>query len=458
MHRTITAILFAVWAACLCAPTHAQRVKPEVVEFAPEKTTVDWLLQSGYGPERLVTEGGTITCGSVKLKIQKDRASGELGFMLKKVWTPIPAKGATVEVASKAGPAHLAIYPDFAGRLHWFAADAVKTKVGELELLFIDGNLDGTFTDLNEDFIARGPRGGYAFPITEAVPLVDYTYTFNDKAGKIIANRVEFTTTGDSRKLQNALNEVRLDFGLMTATSDPEWDTACEAHCGYMKGTGKLQHFEDSKVEGYTDEGDEAARTSVITTKTTPASAIKLWLSQPLHGREMRTRWMTIGGFGFKDSYGCMRIKGFSPPEHELERGVAFPPNGADNVPLTWSVTESPDPRLEPAKEPGYPITFCGAWNDNFMPRDLKCTLQKLAGDKWVDVPAQVSYPGHDYADTMAGLKYAFVLPVETLEGSTVYRIEAQYSLEVRAEGKVISCFRTAATNNARSWDTQQQR
>jgi hypothetical protein len=298
--------------------------------------------------------------------------------------------------------------------------------------------------------------------VTATVPLIDYVYSFKEKASRdgatLVATRTEFTTTADSRKLQNALNEVRLDFGLLTTASDSKADAGCEAHCSYMNGTGKLQHFEDSKQKGYSDAGDEAARTSVITTKTTPEGAIRLWLSQPLHGREIRSRSLTIGGFGFKDGYACMRIKGFSPKGSELERGMAFPPNGADNVPHTWSVTESPDPRLDTEKEPGYPITFCAQWNEPFMPRDFTCTLQKLSGDKWEDVPVQVSFPGHDYVDAMGNLKYAFVLPTATLSGSTVYRLEAKYSLERGSEGHVTSTFRTAASNNARSWDTKQQR
>jgi hypothetical protein len=219
-----------------------------------------------------------------------------------------------------------------------------------------------------------------------------------------------------------------------------------------------LQHFEDSNSKAYTSEGNDAARASVITTKTNPLGAIRLWLSQPLHGREMRSRWMTIGGFGFKDSYGCMKVKGFDPPEVKLERAVAFPPNGAQNVPPTWSVTESPDPRLDPSKEPGYPITFGAEWNKNFMPRDFACTLQRKDGDKWVDVPAQVSYPGHDYAKTMAGLKYAFVLPTNKLQGDTLYRITADISMQRHDEGKLVSCFRTGNSTGARSWDTSQQR
>jgi hypothetical protein len=70
----------------------------------------------------------------------------------------------------------------------------------------------------------------------------------------------------------------------------------------------------------------------------------------------------------------------------------------------------------------------------------------------------QVSFPGNNYPETMGTLKYAFVLPIEKLAGDTVYRITVEFSQERGSEGKLTSCFRTAASNNARGWDTRQQR
>lgn len=446
------ALLMALFTA---DASHAQR--PETGEVEATPVVVEWLMQSAYGSGRVAEHGVSAKCGAVTFKFATDKATGGLLLTAGSTRLPVPAEGATLELPGRGRVSRIAVYPDDAGVMHWFAADAVAVKLDGLELLFIDGNMNGKFADPVHDFIAAGPRGGFAFPVAKEVPLLDFTYGFQDAGKALKFSRVPFSTSGKARELQNAFNEVRIDFGLFPAVSKPAWDAAAQAHCEYMHKHGKMSHSQDQKADGFSKEGDQAARTSNLTAKNTPEGAIKLWLGQPLHGRQIRATWLTVSGFGFHEGYACLRIKDTSPPEMAVERMVVFPPNGARDVPVTWAPNEAPEPRLSPDSEPGYPLTFSFVWNQDVVPRDLKATLERKEGEGWVPVPAQVSWNENNAPAALARLKYAFVLPVSKLEPNAVYRITGEAVLE-RDTAKFSSSFRTGTSTSARSWDTSQQR
>lgn len=432
----------------------AQNKGPADGEAAAEAVVIEWLLQSAYGPARICQDGAAGKCGSTTFKFMRDKKSGGLTLVAGSSRQPVPAEGATLVLPNRR---RIAVYPDDAGVLHWFAADAVKVTIDGLNLLFIDGNHNGKFTDAGHDFLAVGPRGAYAFPVAKSVPLIDHSYSFQDDSGTLRYKRTAFTTQGKARELQNALNRVRMDFGLFPAASKPEWDAAAQAHCEYMHKNGKMTHFQDAKADGYTKEGDQAARTSILTAKNTPVGAVKLWLGQPLHGRQLRATWLTVSGFGFHEGYACLRVNDLSAPEMPVEQLVAFPPNGARDVPVAWAPHESPEPRLEADKEPGYPITFSFGWGNDVFPRALKAKLERRQDDGWVEVPAQVSYGSNNAPVALARMKYAFVLPVTQLEPDTVYRVSGEAVVD-RVTAAFSSTFRTGRSTNARGWDTSQQR
>lgn len=444
-----SALLFAI---AVLVP--AQGKGAESGEAAVEAAVVEWLLQSAYGPARVCLDGASGKCGSTAFKFMRDKKSGDLMLVAGSSRQVVPPEGATLELPSRK---RLAIYPDDAGELYWFAADAVRTSIDGLNLLFIDGNHNGKYTDVGHDFIAVGPRGAYAFPVAKTVPLIDYSYSFQEGRDGLRYTRTAFTTQGKARELQNALNQVRMDFGLFPAASKPEWDAAAQAHCEYMHKNGKMTHFQDAKADGYSKEGDQAARTSNLTAKNTPVGAVKLWLGQPLHGRQIRATWLTISGFGFHEGYACLRVTDLSAPEMPVEQFVAFPPNGARDVPVAWAPHESPEPRLDAEKDPGYPITFSFGWGNDVFPRALKAKLERRGNDGWVEVPAQVSYGSNNAPSALARMKYAFVLPVTQLEPDTVYRISGEAVVD-RATANFSSTFRTGRATNARAWDTTQQR
>ncbi|MCC7508936.1 MAG: CAP domain-containing protein [Planctomycetes bacterium] len=456
MYR-ITACIAVILASCWADTSLAQRQKPETGEAAATPAVVDWLMQSAYGPGRVAENGASGKCGAISFKFTTDKATGGLVLTAGSTRLPVPAEGATLELPGRGRASRIAVYPDDVGVLHWFAGDAVAVTLDGLDLLFIDGNMNGKFAEPVHDFIAAGPRGGFAFPVAKEVPLLDFAYSFQDAGDALKYSRLPFTTTGKARELQNALNRVRMDFGLFPAASKAEWDAAAQAHCEYMHKHGKMSHSQDPKADGYSKQGDEAARTSNLTAKNTPEGAIKLWLGQPLHGRQIRTTWLTVSGFGFHEGYACLRIKDTSPPEMSVERMVVFPPNGARDVPITWAPNEAPEPRLAADTEPGYPLTFSFGWNQDVAPRDLKARLERKEGDGWVPVAAQVSWNENNAPDALARMKYAFVLPVERLQPGSIYRLSGEAVLE-RDTTKFSSSFRTGTSTNARSWDTAQQR
>lgn len=458
-----TVFLLAVTCGCILSavvPTSAQKApKPKVEKGEADWSAVriDWLMQSPYGDDMSAREGGSVRLGGNQGKWNAEK-DGTFSFTWGGKRYLIADAGQTLELNVGGRAAGLAVYPDAAGTLHAFAADARLCEVDGLSLLFIDANFNGKFLDHEHDRVAVGPRGAFAFPFAKVLSLLDASYSFKEGKDKLTWVKEEFATTDKARELQNALNKARMDMGLFPTEADMAASAACQSHCEYMHANDVMTHSQDKNLKGFSKEGDAAARTSVLTRKNTPKGAIGQWLNQPLHGRDLRALWLTKAGFGFHEGFACLRTGGLSGTSFSVTRAAVFPPNDAHDVPVTWALGESPEPRQDAANTPGYPITFSYEWGKPFLPRDLKATMQRKDGDEWKDVPVQVTAPGLNVPATMAGFKYAFVLPVEQLAANTVYRLEITFQTEGREDGAIRTCFTTGSSTSPRSWDTAQQR
>ncbi len=457
MRTVFVAVLLWALASVPVTAQKSGKSKVEKGEAAWSAVRIDWLMQSPYGDDMSARDGASVRLGGNQGKwvIDKD---GAVGFTWGGKRHAVASEGQTLELNVGGRAAGLAVYPDAAGVFHAFAADAMACEVDGLSLLFIDANFNGKFLDHEHDRVAIGPRGAFAFPCAKVLPLIDASYSFKEGKGKLTWVKEEFASTDKARELHNALNKARMDMGLFPAECDAAANAACQAHCEYMHSNDVMTHSQDKKLNGYTKEGDAAARTSVLTRKNTPTGAIGQWLNQPLHGRDLRALWLTKAGFGFYEGFACLRTSGLSGTSFSVTRAAVFPPNDARDVPVTWASGESPEPRQDAGKTPGYPITFSYDWGKPFLPRDLKATMFRKDGAEWKEVAVQVTAPGLNVPASMTGFKYAFVLPVEQLAANTVYRLEIQFQTEDREDGAIRTCFTTGSNSSPRSWNTAQQR
>lgn len=446
----------ALLACCLLpAITTAQQAKPAKPENGSAVATsvlIDWLIQSDYGEYRRLTPGT-----SPKLLTQSARVTAE-GDGIAVNWASqkfvVPAAGKVVDATPKL---KLAIFPDAAGRLHWFVATALACTVDGMEFLFLDANGNGKFCEENVDMMALGPRGAYAWPMLRNMPLIGHSYAFRHTGKEIAWTRTAFSTQGKALELQNALNLARMNLGLLPTINDPGSDAACQAHCEYMHANDEMKHSQDRTKPKYSKEGDGAARTSILTRKNNPTAAIAGWMGQPLHGRDIRAPWFAKAGFGFHEGGGAIRTSGLTTPEQKLGGPVIFPPNDCRDVPLSWASGEAPEPRLDATKAPGFPITISWPWGTPLKATALVATLELREDDTWKPVKIQSSFPGQDYPAAMAGFDYVYILPVEALQARSTYRLKVTVTT-TSDEAMRETCFTTGTQSDARQWKHQQQR
>ncbi|MBE7493087.1 MAG: hypothetical protein HS108_15205 [Planctomycetes bacterium] len=453
MRRIAAAVVLLTLLPCTVQPQKAAPPKPENGAAPATPVVIDWLMQSDYGEDRRLTPQT-----SPKLLGQSAKVTSE-GDGIAVQWGGqrfvVPAAGRVVDVTPRQ---KLAVFPDAAGRLHWFSAAALACTVDDLPLLFLDANANGKFCEENVDMVALGPRGAYAWPHTRVMPLVGYSYTFRHTGKEIAWTRTPLATQGQALELHNALNRTRMQFGLLPTISDPAADAGCHAHCQYMQTNDEMKHSQDRAKPGYTKEGDAAARTSILTRKNTPEAAVAGWFGQPLHGRDIRSSWLGKAGFGFHEGNGAIRTSGLVTPEQKLPGPVVFPPNDCRDVPTGWASGESPEPRLDPSRAPGFPITLCWPWGVPLKVTALAATLESRDGDQWKPVKVQASFPGQDYPKHMAGFDYVYILPVDTLQPNTTYRLKVTLTSSGGEEATRETCFVTGTRSDARQWRPDQQR
>jgi len=436
----------------LATAQKSKPAKPETGSAPATPVTMDWLMQSDYGEDRALTPGTSPKILGQSAKIVADGSGLAVTWSGQKI--AIPAEGKVVD----AGKIKLAVFPDVAGRMHWFVAGALSCKVDELDLLFLDANGNGKFCEENVDMMAIGPRGAYAWPITRSVPLLGHSYAFRHAGKEIAWTRTAFTTQDKALELHNALNTARMNLGLLPVINDPASDAGCQAHCEYMHANDEMKHHQERNKPKYSKEGDSAARTSILTRRNNPEAAIAGWLGQPLHGRDIRAPWFGKAGFGFHEGGGAIRTSGLVVPEQKLSGPVIFPPNDCRDVPLSWATGEAPEPRLDATKAPGFPITISWPWGVPLKVSALAATLESLDGKDWKPVKVQASFPGQDYPKGMTGFDYVFVLPVETLQARTVYRLKVTLTASDGEEASCETCFTTDTQSDARQWRPEQQR
>lgn len=446
--RRILILLSLALLALTPARPHAQ---PEgeagSVELAP--VTLDHIVQSPYLGRLTACDGASFKLGAKAFSCKQSRNKLTLS-----PGGEIPPEGATLKVGNR----NVAAYPDALGRMQCFGADALKAEFTGFTLFFIDADLNGAHFDEGLDYVLFN-AGRYAFPFYRSMPLPDGQYTFEpNKGGPLKFTRNAIAIPEQARQLQNGLNKIRMDFGLFPTACDAAFSTKCQKHAEYMRLNGKISHDEKSGNPGYSKEGHDAGMSSEVTMIGDLDSVAFSLFDTPLHGFDLRAPWFTQSAFGATEGYGVVRILGVKPRAMPFVAPAVFPPNNAINVPVSWA-RETPDPRIDPSKGNGYPITIYFRWCDLGNPAKMSAKLEALDGESWSELPCQVTYNVATLSQAGRGVYSkacpVFVLPHDALASETLHRLTITYPGGKSGE-TLLTCFKTGSARGQHAWPTAQ--
>lgn len=249
---------------------------------------------------------------------------------------------------------------------------------------------------------------------------------------------------GQTDAIVARLNHYRKAAGLEPVHLDPKLSKGCQAHADYVArnlGDGPITiavHKEESGKPGYTKEGDEAGRRSVI--KFAPvknpgggAGVMDTFIHSLYHRKDpLHPDLMGIGVGVAKSDRFMIYVVG-CPAGYKASREVVYPADGQKAIPLTLAKGEVPNP-VPPEgrkRKVGYPITAAFAYAAKI--KGAKVVLTDAAGKEvkgWVsspEVPANKEWPTNSAT--------ICIIPKQPLEPDTVYKV------------------RMSATVNGKKWE-----
>jgi hypothetical protein len=290
------------------------------------------------------------------------------------------------------------------------------------------------------------------------------------------------------------VNEIRAESGLPALRYDPELTEMGKAHVEYVllnarRGVATRGHYEDPSLPGYTELGDEAARTSGLSGGQTPLEGLRALLDAPFH----RAQFLSGGsgrigmGHGFDPSTGasmCLYVIRYDEEGSRPGRFVPYPAPESRSFGATFS-REWPEPRPVRYAKDDPPVTG-GIVSLGLSDADAKalvsCDAQLVDSsgrkvDMWVSSPAAPvpgklpSDSGSVYRGDTEGTADAFALnfsqvhlmPKKPLEPGARYtakvdlkigkeqqRVEWSFSVAPRAAHRVEA---GAEPYSPRSWE-----
>ncbi len=123
---------------------------------------------------------------------------------------------------------------------------------------------------------------------------------------------------------------------------NPAWSAACAKHNYYGAQTGKLEHFEDPSSPYYSEEGDWAAKNSVLASGSSWSQG-NPWEQAPIHLIQMLAPQLSEMGAAENDNHDCATTwPGYKRPEPAILTGYSYPGNGVSGVVPSERAAESP--------------------------------------------------------------------------------------------------------------------
>lgn len=202
----------------------------------------------------------------------------------------------------------------------------------------------------------------------------------------------------DGPKVAERLNAFRKNAGLEPVVWDAELSRGCAAHAAYLARNyghpstlGLGAHTEDPKLPGYSEEGLQAAKASVVGYEH-PFDTVEGLMATFFHRLPLLDRHAKRFGFGAVGDAkaGWVSVLRMEPGKGADDAPVLYPIDQQKDVPLAFLGLEAPDPLPEAKGErnTGYPITVTFPGN-----RPVAKVTATLTDDKGKQLPAYLSTP-----------------------------------------------------------------
>lgn len=251
------------------------------------------------------------------------------------------------------------------------------------------------------------------------------------------------------------LNAVRKRAGLDPVVWNADLSKGCSAHAAYLVQNfghpsilGAGAHKEDPKLPGYSEEGRQAAKASVVDFQH-PFDTLESLMATFYHRLPLLDRRTKRFGFGtagdFKAGWISVLRMEAGPGNGAGEPPVLYPVDQQADVPLAFLGQEVPDPLPEANGErnTGYPITvtFPGA------PKVTNVTAT-LTDDKGKPLPAYLSTPEKPAQPAIAQADTIGLIARQPFRVNTTYTVAVSADVDGKAWKKTWSFTTTKRDAN----------
>lgn len=313
------------------------------------------------------------------------------------------------------------------------------------QLVLIDANGNGLYGEPGVDGLALKDQK-YLFPLPS--PDEHWCTLTQELTGLSLGpwgedfkvnGRALATQTAGTLSVLKGVIEERLKVGLTPRPEDPKLSAELQKHCAYMAANNKLTHPEEQGKPGYSKEGNDAGKRSILSAGMSPGQIAANMVQTYFHRIDVIRPDALAFGVGYSGKYGG--IDGRTNRMKTRSNGlwpVLCPAPEQDDIGLTYG-REGPD--ATPGDDrAGFPITV------QFNTRKLSLKSYALRalppGGRVAGAKASPEAPAIDcYAfDPQTGaetgmtrfLQCVCIIPKDPLKGSTDYEV----TMAVDVDGK----------------------
>lgn len=326
------------------------------------------------------------------------------------------------------------------GAWRWYVPEAREFELAAVTIRIYDLDGDGLFTVDADGWSAYDAE--MVCPLEPELVIGRYQVSLRSIApdgSRITAEVAEIKGTPSQLSALECLNRARAQNGLAPVVLDPNLSRACTSHAEYLRANGWTgytnPHSEPSGTPGASDEGDRAARSSVIM-NAEPGVAVDGFWRTYYHRASMMAPGLrriginatpadlavidTINGIDEKWGNDCM-----NPTTVPGDGGVAFPPQ---------STVELPDNPVPDFGDRGGALMAVFK-RDATSITDFRVELERL--DKGKRVPLATLPAAQGIYRHVFG-----AVPEQPLDSDTRYRATFTWKTPAGAESRVVT-FRT---------------
>ncbi len=284
-----------------------------------------------------------------------------------------------------------------------------KFQLNERTLYLVDADLDGKATDKDRVMYDDSKYWMPWHRVTCDQKLHYYDMLLADD-GALSAKTLPLGDLGEDADVASNWNRARIAYGVPPGVFDPALAPAAKKHADYLKLNGLARHEEDPKLPGYTEEGNLAGLSSLITFEGKDES-VEGMIGTFYHRRDMvdpTHSTLFVGGNDYAFCLGVAnirtRLQSKLPSESRTMPLQLMSPAPDMVITFTTLGRESPTHPLQKGGQTlGYPVlVVLPGYADALYrepPTDVKGDLQtvkgSLASGKVAgSVKCYLSYPG----------------------------------------------------------------